>query len=417
MMRILRRLTGKQPHPEPEPEGPPQDACGLRARSRSRSPVGPSSGRGVPDFESPPPTRRRSSIGDRPLGARQPLSSGVAAFGAQQPQAPGIPSRRCSLGRPSVGGGAQPSRRSQALSRRSFPHRDFENPEAETCWLSCLFQSLWHSVVFHTAFEEHLAGSKCIPGPEERILAALQQTWAAYKREEAAEGQQQPLLSAADSAADAERPAPSPGGEGPEARLVPACELAEAFGRGYGDMSEALALIQDELSQSSSPAAVKIAELMVLVPVSAMSGSLPVPELAWQQALDWQVSASPLIAVDLSSEPAPTGPSCELLARLWVPSFAQASSIETEGLGRGHRMVALVCFMWNVQHYVAFCCRQSDPKRCVFFNDLPALTAGAPKDLMWSEVPELCGRFLLTPRLMLYESLAAAKEVGHESAA
>ena len=57
------------------------------------------------------------------------------------------------------------------LGRRSYEHRDFENPHAETCWLSSLFQALWHSAVFHHAFDDRLAGVE--PAPEERLLRAL----------------------------------------------------------------------------------------------------------------------------------------------------------------------------------------------------------------------------------------------------
>merc|ERR1711972_143242 len=162
-------------------------------------------------------------------------------------------------------------RRSFAGSRNrlSFQHRDFANPLAETCWLSCLFQSLWHSVVFHAAFELYLAPSKCIPMPEEKILTALQRTWAAYK-EEAEEDQDDDTL-------DMLEPP----------RLVPTQDLVEGFGPGYGDMSEALATIQSELSESSNPAAVKISELIVLVPLSTLEGSWPTPAKAWQQVVEW----------------------------------------------------------------------------------------------------------------------------------
>jgi len=152
------------------------------------------------------------------------------------------------------------------LRGRSFPHRDFSNPEAETCWLSCLFQSLWHSVVFHAAFELYLAPSKCTPAPEEKILTALQRTWARYK-EEAEEDDLDDLMGVSESP-----------------RLVPSQDLVEGFGQGYGDMSDALASIQNELSESSNPAAVKISELIVLIPLSTLDGSWPTPALAWQQA-------------------------------------------------------------------------------------------------------------------------------------
>eukprot|EP00439_Symbiodinium_sp_Y106_P061487 s1410_g9.t1 len=238
---------------------------------------------------------------------------------------------------------------------------DFANPEAETCWLSCLFQSLWHSVVFHQAFDEHLRLSDQCLGPEEHVLAALQAaaTWADYGTT-TGEGE----------AGQAE-------GQPSQASLVPAEGLAEAFGEGYGDMSEALARIQDELSSSGSPEAVAIADRIVLVPLcSSDSGALPGPAEAAVLAQEWQVANSPLIAVDLTL-PTPTAEECQLLADLWVPRGAEAasqassqSSLSHSGLQSTHRLVAFVCFMWNLRHYVAFCCRQSDPSSCVLAPDM-----------------------------------------------
>lgn len=322
------------------------------------------------------------------------------------------------------------------MHRASFPHRDFANPEAETCWLSCLFQSLWHSVVFHTAFEQHLSlqsGSLVPSGltEEEPILAALQATWADYQSDcRSPSKRSQALAQSQDAAA-----LPDGGeetGAAPVAaeqqqheeteqqnmeNLVPAEGLAEAFGRGYGDMSEALAIIQDELSQSSSPAAVAIADQMILLPLSGLAdldGAWPGPADAWKLAKEWQATTSPLIAVDLTL-PTPTREDSKQLAQLWVPASSEQSGGclgDSEDGRSSHRVVALVCFMWNLRHYVAFCCRQSDPSRCLFFNDLPCLTAGAPRDLPWSEVPSVCGEHFLTPRLILYESVTASQLAG-----
>lgn len=332
------------------------------------------------------------------------------------------------------------------MHRASFPHRDFANPEAETCWLSCLFQSLWHSVVFHTAFEQHLTLQSESPGSsslteEEPILAALQATWADYQSDcrspmeksgsQAAAGPQDVAAAALPSAGGETGAAPAAIEQQHEGtpqhdmetetetdNLVPAEGLAEAFGRGYGDMSEALAIIQDELSQSSSPAAVAIADQMILLPLSGFAepeGAWPGPADAWKLAQEWQATTSPLIAVDLTL-PTPTREDSKQLAQLWVPSSSSDQSKgclgDSEDRSSSHRVVALVCFMWNLRHYVAFCCRQSDPSRCLFFNDLPCLTAGAPRDLPWSEVPSVCGEYFLTPRLVLYESVTASRSAG-----
>ncbi|CAE7296197.1 unnamed protein product, partial [Symbiodinium necroappetens] len=127
----------------------------------------------------------------------------------------------------------------------------------------------------------------------------------------------------------------------------------------------------DELSSSGSPEAVAIADRIVLVPLcGSASGDLPGPADAAVLAQEWQVANSPLIAVDLTL-PTPTAEECQLLADMWVPRGSEAashassqSSLSDSGLQSTHRLVALVCFMWNLRHYVAFCCRQSDPSSC-----------------------------------------------------
>jgi len=300
-------------------------------------------------------------------------------------------------------------RASQVGPRMSFAHRDFENPEAETCWLSCLFQSLWHSVIFHTAFEEQLTSSKFAACSEERILQALQQTWEEYK----VQGDEVGLS----MTQKAELP------EGHE-RLVSSDELVEAFGEGYGDMSEALAMMVEEFSQSENHCAQLVAEQIVLVPLTMIDDVFPTPDHAWKLVEEWGAGKTPLLAVDLSL-PRPSKEGSKCLAELWVPRCDLAALDAWEStlrapsdMGPDHRLVSLVCFMHGTQHYVAFCRRQSDPAKCVFFNDLPSLTSGAEKVLKWTEVPEMCGRFNLTPRLALYETAsgtaAAAREPGSD---
>ena len=35
----------------------------------------------------------------------------------------------------------------QLARQDSYPHAQFSNPRADSCWLSCMFQCLWHSKV------------------------------------------------------------------------------------------------------------------------------------------------------------------------------------------------------------------------------------------------------------------------------
>lgn len=307
--------------------------------------------------------------------------------------------------------------RRASASRRSFPHRDFANPEAETCWLSCLFQALWHSAVFHAAFEKDLVPHKYSPGRDEPLLVALQQTWAEYQIEA-----RDKLAESSFDAKDA---------------LVPADGLVGGFGEGYGDMSEALACLQSELSDSTNLAAIALSERMVLLPLIATEELLPSPEMAWKQAQEWQVTSASLIAVDITL-PQLTDQGIENLVRLWVPqqpaTADNAENVPANGvadpspntdalvkdtsprpgqLSGNHQIVALVCYMWHLQHYVAFCRRQSNPARCCFFNDLPELSSGVPKEVDWERVPEICAQYSFMPRLVLYESTELTVDVMH----
>ncbi|CAK0859283.1 unnamed protein product [Prorocentrum cordatum] len=170
-----------------------------------------------------------------------------------------------------------------SLAQQSFDHRDFANPKAETCWLSCLFQALWHSVAFHAAFEAFLAPARCAAGGAGSLLEALQQTWASYKQEAGADG----------------------GEAAGERRLVPPQKLAEAFGEGYGDMSDALSAILQELSRSQDTGARAVSDILAVVPVPTEADDLPTPGLAWRQLEQWQATAAPLVAVDLSFDRLP----------------------------------------------------------------------------------------------------------------
>lgn len=290
----------------------------------------------------------------------------------------------------------------RTASRRSFPHRDFANPDAETCWLSCLFQALWHSPVFHAIFDEHLVLDKYTPAEDEDVLAALQLTWEDY-RVDAVGAAAAPAASTSAPAAGAIYTSAALADA--DARLVPADDLAVAFGQGYGDLSEAFATIREELSRSACLAAIGLAEQMVLVPLPPLAEEMPSPLLAWRQVEEWQAGAAPLIAVDLGM-PAPTREECVRCATNWLPR-PSGPSPSCADLGPQHRLVAMVCFMWDLQHYVTFCRRQSDETLCLFFNDLPDLTRGVARENAWDEVPELCGRFLMSPRLLLYERPSA----------
>lgn len=227
---------------------------------------------------------------------------------------------------------------------------------------------------------------------EETLLAALQQTWSDYKAQGHKPGKEASLEDASMTSQCF-----------PDDALVTADNLVGGFGEGYGDMSEALACLQSELSESGNVAAIALADQLVLLPLGPTETSLPTPQMAWHQAQEWQACSKPLIAVDITV-PELEVAGIESLARSWV---AQDGAQAGGSLGGSHQLVALVCYMHHLQHYVAFCRRQSNSSRCCFFNDLPELTDGVPKEVEWSGVPGVCAQFSLTPRLALFESTAS----------
>merc|ERR1719331_2575623 len=117
-------------------------------------------------------------------------------------------------------------------------------------------------------------------------------------------------------------------------KLVPASDLVEAFGEGYGDMSEAFANLQQELSESPNVNALMLGGAMITLPLSAIGESWPTPELAWSQLEEWQATQTPLVAADLSSSIS-SKDGIELLAQLWVPGSDSAADPD---LGSNHKL-------------------------------------------------------------------------------
>lgn len=292
-------------------------------------------------------------------------------------------------------------RRSLFPLRDSYLHRDFDNPQSETCWLSCLFQALWHCSTFHSEFERHLTSESYTVAPNEKIIEALQHTWEAYRREDL-------------PASEALFPELVTNHHWTENPLVCSDDLADAFGEGYGDMSEALATMQDELSHSKNKEARRIADLFITVPLVCVGVEQPRPADAWQLIREWTMTETPIFAVDLSMQ-SPSNFESRNLAELWIPKGnrkhreAGKEVRLTQDLGDAHELVSIVCFMWRSKHYVAFCRRRRDPNKCVFFNDIPNLVPDVPKELDWTSVPSICGKYGMTPRLVLFEAPPAAK--------
>lgn len=259
----------------------------------------------------------------------------------------------------------QPEKVERSLSSKlqrtdSYGHSDFVNPHAESCWLSSFFQSLWHSRVFHTAFEQ--AVKPLTPDRPASKVAALQQTWQLYERA-AASGQ-----------------------------AVSVSALVQAWGDGYGDSAEAFGKLQ-----SDNELAV-VADLFGLVPLP-YSGYVPRQQELLEAVTAMGCADKPLVAIDIV---------LPALSKASIYSVAQG--IEGDrAFASGHSLVALICYMDNFRHYVVFCRGLSGKQRWLFFNDLPGLARGTPKELEgWDSVVRECAAYELCPRMLLYESTALA---------
>jgi len=272
----------------------------------------------------------------------------------------------------------------------SYQHHEFDNPRKESCWLSTFFQSLWHSRVFHAAFDRFV---KPLPlGNRGTALGALQETWKLYQ--EAEEAQAPPL---------------SPSGRGTK-RGVSVSALVRAWGRGYGDCAEAFGTLQ------AAPDLQAVANLFALVPIPYTKRVPSLREL-WDQVVSMGVDDNPLLAIDLVLPPLTKSSIYTLTCALGPAATKSSESTRHEAiapkadLGPGHMLIALICYIEEFQHYVVFCRRLSNASCWIFFNDLPGLARGALRMLEdWKSVAQECAHYALCPRLLLYENAVAAEE-------
>lgn len=261
---------------------------------------------------------------------------------------------------------------------RTRSHPVFENPRQATCWLSCVFQALWHSPVFQYAFEKHYLRTYEL-FEDSDVLVSFREVWATVSETISAQPRKSINLE----------------------------KLAEAMHvTGWGDSSEALNSLEQAFACSDNPIAQGIARGIVpSVSVMLMPSSpIPTPQDAWKSICELRVQDAPLIAVEITPQTGTSldGDAVGTLADTWIPRFPELCSYPN--LGRSHKVVALVCYIDSCRHYVAFCGRRSDPRRCRFFNDLPKTTLGAPLELAWDAVPVICNQFCLQLRFVLYES-------------
>ncbi|CAE7548921.1 nramp1 [Symbiodinium natans] len=252
----------------------------------------------------------------------------------------------------------------------SYKHSEFQNPEKDSCWLSTFFQSLWHSRVFHALFD-----SLVRPLPSQgagAVSDALRETWELYEQM-AASG-----------------------------RPVPIQFLVNAWGSGYGDCAEAFAKLQED------PCLKPLAELIASVPVH-FSGAVFTASELWKEVEEMGVEDAPLLALDLVLPSMNSGSILNLVLAM-VPR-GKAREEHVADLGDSHNLVAMICYIEAVAHYVVFCRRQSDDNCWLFFNDLPGVARGIRKEFFgWVAIAHECARFELRPKVLLYESAKKAEE-------
>jgi len=289
-----------------------------------------------------------------------------------------------------------------ALTRDiSVEHSQFNNESNTSCWLSCVFQSLWHCNVFRFAFDRYLKSDRAAEQDRPTsasLLKAFQLTWERY----------------------------------PEAqktgKTVSPTPMMDAMGiRGFDDPATGLGLIRNAFEESKNPTAMCIGKNMATQIIVALEKNLQTgpdltgPPKAWTICEEEKVTECPLIAVviepptsaKLNSERLNSEVKKELI-KMYVPQNPNLDVFPD--LGRNHRLVAMVLFYETMPHYIVLCRSHRDPSKCRVFNDMKdhreaPILSHFPEELPWTMVDETCQDFGLFPRLILYESEDAARKV------
>jgi len=252
----------------------------------------------------------------------------------------------------------------------SYQHSEFDNPRAESCWLSTTFQALWHSRVFHAVFESLI---RPLPNlGRGTVLGALQEAWSLYE--------------------DA----------GISGHLVSTKPLVRAWGRGYGDCTEALGKLQHD------PQLKTLDDLFAIIPVPWTGQCPTAAELSRLVNEMCGSSNSPLVALDFSFPPI-SNKAMQRLALAVGPMHADGENL---GVFGSLELVALIAYMEDFAHYVVFCRSISDTSVWLFFNDLPGV--GSKGSLYrlgsWDNVAFACGRYGACPKMLLYENPSFANK-------
>ena len=241
------------------------------------------------------------------------------------------------------------------LPRESFVHGQFNNSNNTHCWLSTSFQSLWHSNVFHSAFENIVvrpidkAGSSNTL-KEGSVTRGLMETWKMY------------------------------GNANGRSSVSPSA-MASVWGNNFGDPVDCLNAIASRKTKKDEP--VQLSHLgRVLFGKSLRKGHgvvcTYVPKVAkmalraqsvWM-SLHKAYRSRPLLILQI---PTKVGQNKLLNFFKSFPPVYDQNGFETPNhMGdEGHLLVSVICYLEKSKHYVCFCRRKEVPSRWRLYNDIP----------------------------------------------
>ena len=379
---------------------PRHRALRLRPREEERPPpAGASDGDGDCAFVRALLERRRGDVeaaavgSDARVRASHALETtraqlvGVAGF--SHAQIDGVLAGDGPLGAPGAPAGVQ--------GAGSFRHRGFSNAKARTCWLSSLAQVLWHSTVFHEAFDAALfaagapgdgAGGGDAPPTPARKISALAKTWASFG-------------------------AASDGALSPDDLARAFRDVADAR-TGYGDASEAYCSLQNAFDSCAGPSLRPFADLGKLLKYAPVLPSPTLPDLGvlWREHRQvFDLDGGAVVAFDLSWHPLDPASTRAL-------ALACGGKLDGGGAGgdesadapkiladAGYRLAGLISYHHQTRHYICFVRCRSDHSY-LYFNDLHYDESHQRHP--FDRVAAMCGACYLQPRLVVYENPAHA---------
>lgn len=300
----------------------------------------------------------------------------------------------------------------EVAPRESFVHGQFENTEEHVSpSLSAVFQTLWHSSVFHRAFEGFVVRPIQRAGDDVRVTKgtvtfALLQTWLQYER------------ASSNNA------------------LVSPKYLTDVWGSHFVDPVDCFNKIGGMRNQKKSRTFDEPSELADMgislfgksvardSVVYSYTGSTKKRRDVLDRDVMWQrlpkvYKARPLLVLHVATNPEITRNSLVRFVSS-IPSTYDSTGLETKNdIGKnGHKLVAIICYISSAKHYVTFCRRRLIPSRWRLFNDRPKLLPCAeryerlisPDGGDMKMVLTCLDIYELTPSIFVFDSTALLSE-------